>query len=360
MKKIFIILFQFLFGITVYSQNECLNLPYSKITFQEICNDGSNSSLYLNNGSYKFSANSKYLFVAWGNTLYGGGIMVYHVETKKVVKNFKIDANKNGGYSTYFTPNPVDEEEIAIQISANDIIILNNFINEPDNALSKSPNIIGSNRKIIKTGFSIWVWNYSSKGTNIYIKSSLTGYVIFDKSTGAKVSEKVFSSKEYEDLLISEDDCIVLKKLKDKKDKSSPALNTFNVHHIIRDSIIHSFTVYSLYTSLAPISNNRYLIGYDGVYVNLPSGEVMSSVKDFYKEKSIYLSDESIKVYSIPSLKNAYFMYSGDNKTGMLVGNPCNGIGPIKNMESYQIAANGKYLAYITKDSNELKIYKIY
>lgn len=53
-------------------------------------------------------------------------------------------------------------------------------------------------------------------------------------------------------------------------------------------------------------------------------------------------------------------MYSGDNKTGMLVGNPCNGIGPIKNMESYQIAANGKYLAYITKDSNELKIYKIY
>lgn len=351
-KQIFTILLLLSAGL-FSAQNRCNVTNLAKIPLTAIRSDGATDFPYFNEKSFRFSNSGTYLFVAWGSPRYGGGgVMVYNTQTKTVVKNFKIEPREKNNYEIVVAVNPVDEKEIAIHFAPKEMIVLPNWQEEPEYALSERKKAFETKRVIFKAKSEWWNWHYSADGSFIYnSNSSGVGFIAYDKLTGEPKKKKEFSASDFSFLLFSENDLALVFKSQRKKDIGVKL--DADVYNVGKDSIIRSVTLPDMRLEFG-LGGNRYLGRGKVVYDVLDDSAVEEAQKLF--AKIFDDTKEVAEVYTVPNLDKSQLVYKSTTKKGFI--SSCNT--PVLVMTGFQASPDGRFFVYGDPDKKELVIWQLY
>lgn len=345
----------------VLAQSEVKISEYASIPANELKANSDGKLPYISRDNYKFSNSGKHLFVTWGAPNFGGGILIYDIENKKVAKKFVFESNDKAPYSVTFHINPQNENELAIQLEHKRVFILHNWKEADENVFTKvkssTPNLT-----VINSKSELWgTWYYSSNGENIFLRHEVEFEVINIKSS-TTIKEKEFSSKEYDFFHFIDGDRILLV-LKQTKSEKESYRKRIQIYDMNTDVLSETHTIPDFSTRFGLGSQRSILCVYDQI-IDLESLQIKADIKESFDA----ISDKSNsipEIYPIPNI-DGYIMFFSNVKMlvfttqDILKVSECPTGTDIRDVEAFEISADGRFFVYSVINGTSINIWRMH
>lgn len=266
--------------------------------------DGTYSMPPISAGNIRFTPNGEYLYVLNVEEKEPGRFVVYNVAKKSIEKIFKIP--KIGVYfSDNFTFNEDNIYQIAIMTGKNEITVLPDWRNEPDDAFAKKKPA-NSNRINVKGKAESGIFGFSTDSKSLYLQEYEGDQLKIINLSNGEVAKKVLPNGNkllygyYGTPFLGNNEVLIVS----QKDKNSTD-RTVEIYDIPSAQITRTYTIGKVFGKPGNGYSNPRFLHYSSGLLNLRTGDIDVSATEIRN----VLSKEKGYSASVFSVINGYIAY---------------------------------------------------